>query len=190
MQTDFYGWLLLKVVPFVRFTTYYTKFKGWQYHRGYLKLKAGDIILTVDKKKLTSILIPGHFSHAALCISKDGEWEVSEMTHKHYTKSCFFDLCKESDEVAIYRCYDWDEEYILKVVEACKSLSDASYDTQFKLGVKALYCSELVYESDVEKRLRVNLEDLVGLGRPYLSPMGLAKAANVVKVWSSKDEIK
>ncbi|GAB1376819.1 hypothetical protein MASR1M48_16710 [Lactococcus petauri] len=190
MQTDFYGWLLMKIIPFIRFTTYYTSFKGWQYHRGYLKLKKGDFILTVDRKKLTSVLIPGYYSHAGQCISKDGDWEISEMTHTNYTKSCFFDMCKESDEVAIFRCTDYDDEYIEKVIEKCKSFHDALYDNEFSLGIKSLYCSELVYSSDFERRLQVSLDDLAGLGRPYISPNGLAKGKNVIMVWSSKDEVR
>jgi len=56
------------------------------------------------------------------------------------------------------------------------------------MGVKALYCSELVYQSDFERRLDVNLEDLAGLGRKYISPDGLYKAKNVRVVWDS-DEV-
>lgn len=192
MQTETYSWLLKHVIPYIRFSLYYTSFRGWKYKRGYKKLKKGHIILTLDKKKLTSLLIPGNFSHAALCVDKgpDSEWEVSEMTHTDYTKSCFFDICKESDRVVIGTCGDWDDEYIDKVlIPACKSFEGAKYDSNFELGVKALYCSELIYQSDIEKRLKYDLDDLAGIGRPYISPDGISKSPNFKVVWDSDDEI-
>lgn len=185
METKIYNYMLLHVVPFIRFTMYYTSFKGWKYHQGYKLLQPGDILLTQDKKKLTTIIIGGEYSHAALCVSKDGVFEVAEMTHTHYTKSCFFDICKEADKVAILRCVDWDEEYKKKVIETCLSFSDAIYDNRFQFGVKTLYCSELVYLADFEKRLDVSLEDLAGIGRPYISPYGLYKAKNVEIIWEA-----
>jgi hypothetical protein len=92
-------------------------------------------------------------------------------------------MCKESDKLAIIRCKDWDPEYILKVIEKCKTFEGCLYDNEFEFGVKALYCSELVYQSDFEKRLQVNLEDLAGIGRPYISPYGLFIAKNIEIIW-------
>lgn len=186
MTTRPYKWMLSHVIPYIRFTTYYTSFKGHDYHKGYKLLQPGDIILTHDRKKLTSLLIPGDLTHAALCVAKDGQWEVSEMTHEDYRTSCFFDICKEATRVVIVRCKDWDATYIREIISRCKSYKYAKYDVQFSLGVEALYCSELVYESDFERRLDVNLEDLAGLGRPYISPLGLFKAKNAVIVWDHK----
>lgn len=210
MQTRVYSWLLLHVIPYIRFTTYYTSLRGWKYIRGYALLRPGDIILCLDRKKLTALLIPGDFSHAALCVGKaqgdnpqppnplirgqikgeSTEWEVSEMTHTNYTKSCFFDICKESDRVAILRCKDWDPEYVKNVIAACESFDNAVYDIKFDLGVQALYCSELVYQSDFERRLDISLDDIEGLGRQYISPTGLSKAKNCDWIWDSDREVK
>lgn len=190
-QRKSYRWVLLNVIPFIRFTTYYTSLRGWKHFRGYKLLKTGDIILTIDKQKLTTLLIPGTFAHSALCVGKSQEWEISEMTHTHYTKSTFFDICKESDRVVILRCKDWGEKYINEtLIPKCKSFINATYDTEFVLGVLQLYCSELVYQSDVEKRLKVSLEDLAGLGRDYISPDGLSKADNCDIVWDSDLEVR
>lgn len=185
METSFYNYLLKHVIPYIRFTTYYTSFRGWKYHRGYKLLLPGDIILTQDKRKLTTFLIGGEFSHAALCVSKDGVFEVAEMTHTDFTRSCFFDLCKEADKVTIIRCYDWDKEYTQRVINKCLTFTDAVYDNEFDFGIKSLYCSELVYQADFERRLNVSLEDLADIGRPYISPFGLYRAKNVEKVWES-----
>ena len=182
MSTSLYEYLLRHVIPYVRFSTYYAKLKGTVYHELYDQLRSGDVILSYDKKKLTTHLIPGQFSHASMCISKDEVWEVSEMTHTDYTKSTFFDICKESDRVVVMRCIESTPEIVFDAIERCKKFAGASYDFEFKLGVKALYCSELVYQSYRDNFLKVNLEDMVGLGREYVSPTGLYKAKNLVVV--------
>lgn len=178
MQTNFYKFLLKSVIPYIRFTTYYTNLKGWKYHKLYRALRVGDVILTIDKKKLTTILIPGEFSHAAMCVSRDLNWEVSEMTHDDYTKSTFFDVCKESDRVVIMRS-TLPREQVSQAVEKCKSFEGAEYDSSFDLGLKSLYCSELIYQSYRDNSLNADLEDFVGLGRPYISPEGLYHAENL-----------
>ena len=179
---------MLHIVPFIRFTCYYTSFRGWKYQRGYKVLKPGDVILTKDKWKLTSLLIPGEFCHAALCVAKFNEWEISEMTHNNYCKSTFFDICKESTRVMILRCDDWDDGYISRVIAHCKTFVGAKYDVEFTLGVKALYCSELIILSDPDARLKVSYRDALGLGRPYISPMGILNAKNITVVWDSEKE--
>lgn len=188
MSTKLYKKVLLKYIPYIRFTMYYTKMKGSTFHKMYKLLKPGHIVLTIDKKKLTTLLIPGEFSHAAFCVSKDMEWEMSEMTHNHYTKSTFADVCFQSDRVVILECKDFDQEYLKKVINKCKSFENAKYDTSFELGVEALYCSELIYESDFERRLLLNLEDLAGLGRPYISPTGLFGALNCIVIYDTNWE--
>jgi len=180
-----YAWLLKYVIPYIRFTMYYSLFPGTKYHEAYALLEPGDIIVTDDHRKLTSLLIPGVWAHAALCVGKDKVFEVAEMTHKDFTKSTFFDVCKESERVAIYRCKDFDPAYIEQMIEVCKSFEGAKYDNVFDLNVEALYCSELVWQADFESRLQVKLDDLVGLGRQYISPTGLTKAANVVCIYDS-----
>ena len=179
MQTKIYSYLLKHVIPYIRFTTYYTNLRGNKYHALYEKLKAGDVILTIDKKKLTTLLIPGEFSHAAMCVSLDKKWEASEMTHSDYTKSCFFDICKESDRVVIMRCKKITDEQLENAIKKCKSLEEATYDVEFSLGISALYCSELIYVSYENNLIEANLEDFVGLGRDYISPVGLYHAKNL-----------
>ena len=184
MSTRLYKYLLKHVIPYIRFTTYYTSLRGKKYHILYNILQAGDVLLTIDRKKLTTILIPGDFSHAAMCISKDGVWETSEMTHDDYTKSTFFDVCKESDRVVIMRP-KLSQQEIDAAIEKCKSFEGAAYDSSFDLGIKTLYCSELIYQSYENNSLQANLEDFAGLGRPYISPTGLYHAKNLTIVADS-----
>lgn len=186
VRTKFYKTVLLKYIPYIRFTTYYTRMKGWAYHEGYNLLREGDIILTTDSLKLTTIIIPGEWAHAGLCVSKDQKFECAEMTHNHYTKSTFADMCFQADSVMILRCRDWDEAYIQKVIAKCRSLENARYDIEFKLGEEFLYCSELIYESDIDKILDISLDDLEQLGRPYISPVGLSQCKNADVIWYYK----
>lgn len=181
------GWLLLNVIPYIRFTFYYTSFRGWRYQRGYKLLKPGHIILTNDAWKFTSILIPGDKSHAALCVTRDSEFEIAEMTHKHFTRSTFYDLCHESTRVEIYECIDWDEEYVKTVIRTCLTFKDALYG--LRDGPKFLSCSKMIVASDPEHRLKASHEDVLGLGMSYVSPTDISEAPNIRRVWDSDDEI-
>lgn len=191
--TKVYNWALTNVIPHIRFSLYYTSMRGWKYHRGYKLLKKGHMILTTDKHKLSTVVIGGEFAHAGLCVSKDEDFECAEMTHKNFTRSCFSDMCYEADRIVILECVDWDEKYVDEVlIPTCLTFSNAKYDNQFKLdlGNEFLYCSEMIYSADKERRLQANTEDLVALGRPYISPTGLYKAKNVRVIWDSDKETK
>lgn len=187
-RTQIYAWFLKNVAPKLRLTLYYTSMKGWKYHRGYKLLQEGDIILTRDNLKLVTYIIGGEWAHAGYCVSKNGDFECAEMTHKDFTKSTFADMCFEADRVAIVRCLDWDEDYIKKVTSNIKEQQNAKYDVEFSLDNEFLYCSELILLADEERRLDVDLEDLEQLGREYLSPTGLWNAKNVTVVWDSDNE--
>lgn len=189
-NTNLYSNIILKFIPFIRFSLYYTPLRGNQYNEAYYILKAGDFIVCRDSKKLTAILIGGDWTHAVLCLGKKyegAEFECAEMTHHDFTKSDFFDIAKESSDFAIYRCDDFDKEYVPKIVEKCKTFEVAKCDVGFELGVRALYCSELVYQSDFEHRAQFNLADLRSLGQKYISPTGLTKAPNVRCVYDSRN---
>ena len=194
MQSYFYNWTMRYIIPFIRISFYYSDMRGYKYKRAYKLLRVGDIIVCKDKWKLTTWLIPGEFSHTCLCVDKENdgelEFEIAEMTHNGFTKSTFYDIFRESTRLVILRCKDWDDNYISKVIDKCKSFNNVPYDTSFVLGVKALYCSEMIYEADFQGRLKVSLEDLMGLGRPYISPIGIYNAENVEKIWDSDNEIR
>jgi len=189
IETSAYSYLLTHVVPVIRFTTYYTKFPGYKYHVLYDILQPGDIILTTDSKKLTTFLIPGQWSHAAVCVSKDGDFEVAEMTHTDYTKSTFSDVCYESTRVVILRGNKFDKDYTDDFVGMTRGFEGTPYDQKFELGVDALSCSELVYAADHQRRLGASLEDVAGLGRPYISPTGIYNS-DVTVIGDSDDMIR
>lgn len=196
MKTRLYRFIVNRVIPYVRFTTYYPKFKGFQFIKANTLFRPGDIILACDKRKLTGLLIPGPVDHAAFCVNKfwgipswdNGEaYEIAEMTHENYRKSMFFDLCKESDRIIIMRT-DFDESYIKEMIKECRTFEHAVYDIDFELGVAALYCSELIYHADSMKKLQFDLSDIHGLGRQYLSPTGILTNKNLLCIYDSENE--
>lgn len=192
MQSKLWSWFLLNIVPYIRFSTQHSKITGRQYHDGYSYLWPGDIILSKDNRKLTTMIIGGEWTHASLCVSLGLKmapgYEVAEMDRWGYMRSMFYDICHQADRVCIIRCVDWDKDYKKKVIENCLNCEDAKYDTEFSFSnIKAFYCSELIYYCDSEKRLQVDLSDLAGLGRDYLSPTGLYKAKNIQVIWDSHE---
>ena len=188
MKTKFYNYALMHIIPYIRFTMYYPSINGKKYNKLYAELQPGDVLLTIDKKKLTTMLIPGEFSHAAMCVSKGTDWEISEMTHNNYDKTTFFDVCRMADRVVVLRP-QLGKDIVDEAIETCRSFDGVEYDNTFSLGVEALYCSELVYESYKDNSIEVNIDDLMGLGKPYISPSGLYKAKKL-KVVIDSDYIK
>lgn len=204
MQRSAFHYLVMHIVPYLRFSLYYSKPSNDRYiqwgalaSKGYEKLQPGDLIFSMDDKKLLTFIIgkataedkegayPFIPAHAALCVSKDGQFEVAEMTHHDYTKSTWMDVCSQATRVVIARCIDFDQDYINNVlIPACKSFEGKKYDVKFIQGITELACSEMVYFSDKDKRLDVNLDPIMGLA-PYISPVGLLNAKNCYVVWDS-----
>ncbi len=190
--------LLLKIIPFIRFTTYYTRLRGKAYHEAYDKLSPGNFCLSVDEKKLTTFLVPGIMTHASFCVNKRGplycsEYEIVEATHEGVIRSDFFDICKEASRVLIMEldskasaqwwCSRWKELAISRAL----ALVGKPYDTSFEFGVEALYCSELVYQCDkfAGPLLNIDTSDFSGLGQEYVSPDGLLFAPGVRCKWDT-----
>jgi len=210
METKLWSWLLLRVIPFVRFSIYYTRFEGDKFVEAYKILEPGQFILAIDEKKATTVLVPGFTTHAAYVVSNcqkfgGNKYEVAEMTHRGYTKSYLFTICKEASRILICTCLYWDKEYKKDMVKNISRFENVKYGVNFSLGIKALYCSELIYQldritafpkiteealssPDVRGVLDVDLSDLAGLGRPYISPDGLLFASNTKVVWDSDGE--
>ena len=198
MQTKFYFFIMFKVFPKLRFSTAYAAIKGWQYWMMYQVLEEGDWILIIDYATATGLAIRkitgGWFSHAAACVGKNSVWEISEMLGGGYTKTTFYDLCKEADRVVIIDSPLWDKPYRKAMVELCKSdeFQRAEYDVWYDMmndrkvktergsfNVPILACCELCYRMDFEHRVKCDLEDICGIGKPYISPQGLYDAEGI-----------
>lgn len=195
MHSSIYRWFLVKVLPKARFSTYYTDSTGKMFIEVDSLANIGDLVFIKDRHKLAGKLIPGDWDHVAVIVgAKDGYWIIAEMVVDGFRTVYLFDLLKECDEVMLANCKDfvsqYDEDYYPdKFVNRVLSFRHAKYDIGFTLGVKELYCSELIYAADAEKRIQYDLSDLAGIGKPYISPSGLADAKNLRIKYDSRNDI-
>lgn len=205
-EQSWYFNVMKKWIPRLRFSTTYPVPENKNYRhwgalqkKGRAHLKIGDMVFTRDEKKLASAAIGKATgadedfvpAHVGLVIALDPveTFEIAEMTHNDFTESTWSDLTHESTRTVIARCADFDSDYIDRVlVPTCRSFKDKVYDIKFTQGSDELICSELVFFSDIEGRLEVDLSPVIGMD-PYISPMGLLKGRNVEIVWDSNKEI-
>lgn len=184
MSTRFYKFLLKYVIPEITFfhATGPSYFFKEQLRK---EMRAGDVLLSKSSFHLTNLLIGGKFSHASIVIAPD---KIAEMTANDFDVVNVDKFCKGTTRVALLRLKIEDEKYGQEMAIKALDFADREYDVQFKLGVEALYCSELCYQSDFERRFKADLSDLEGLGTPYISPYGLytAEGLKVVMSWEDK----
>lgn len=189
MQSDFWAFVLLTVLPKLRWSNEYSEIDGKAYNKGYDLLQSGDIILTYSANQASSA-VPGRFSHAELCLTKDRKIETVGMTRFGFSEHTFFDVCKTSDRATIVRIKSWrTNKYISRLIAWCQEWRGAVYDQEFKLGNKALYCFELIYESDKLRLAEFKLDDLLGLGREYISGEGIINSPHATVIWDSAGEL-
>lgn len=151
-------------------------------------MKPGDVLLSKSSGHLTNVLIGGDYSHAALVVSTD---RIAEMTANGFDIVDVDKFCKQSTRICLLRLTPENEAYGMLMAEKAMTFENAEYDLDFDLGVESLYCSELCYQADFEHRFQCDLTDLAGLGRPYISPVGLyhAKGLSIVAEWIDKNII-
>lgn len=181
MSTRFYRFLLKYVIPEIQF--FHATGPDYSFKESVrTEIKAGDVMLSKSAFHLTNLLIGGQFSHAAIVVAPD---KIAEMKANNFDVVTVDEFCKHATRIAVLRLTPWDEKYARKMADTALSFSNRKYDYRFDLGVEALYCSELVYQSDFEQRLKCDLSDLVGMGRPYISPEGIytAQGLSVILEW-------
>lgn len=183
MGTKFYKFLLKYVIPEITIfhgvgPNYLMKKKLSQ------SMKAGDFILSKSGFHLTNLLIGGRFSHGAVVIGDD---KIAEMTANDFDIVDVNKFCKGTTRIALMRIKKIPDDYGQAIADKAMQFADRRYDTNFELGVEALYCSELCYQSDFEHRMGADLTDLVGMGRPYISPEGIYSAKNLEVVFEWED---
>lgn len=184
MSTRFYKFLLKYVIPEI--TIFHGPGPNWVVKESLRRtMLPGDVLLSKSSFHLTNLLIGGRFSHGAMVISTD---KIAEMKANDFDLTDVNKFCEGATRIALLRLKPFDENYANQMANTAMSFSNAQYDTSFTLGVESLYCSELCFQSDIENRMDVDLSDLVGMGRPYVSPEGLysAKGLQVIFEWADR----
>ncbi len=201
LHSPVYEFILEKIVPKIRFSTWYTRLSGDSFLKASRVLSPGQFIVSIDENKLSSILVPGFMSHAAFVVENNyyssyetKKTELIEMIGKGYNESSFFDFCKEASRIIICDCLDWNLQHKDRMIALAPTFKLKKYDSTFSFGVEELYCSELIYQLDrlaspPEGELISDISDLAGIGKEYLSPDGLLFAANVIIVYDSDNEL-
>jgi len=182
MGTRFYKFLLKYVIPEIKF--FHATGPNF-YFKEMLRreMRAGDMLLSKSGFHLTNLLIGGSYSHAAVVVGPD---RIAEMCAKGFDLVNVDKFCTGTTRFLLLRFKNHDQAYGEAVAAKAMTFARANYDTMFTLDVEALYCSELCFQSDFEGRMQADLSDLVGMGRPYLSPEGVAtaKGLEVVAIWA------
>ena len=165
---------LSRILPRIRFSTSPPKITGQEWQSFIAMIKPGDLVFSVDRSKLSSVLIPGIWDHVGIV---NNEGMIVEAHFPKVRKIHPFDFCHTSDFVGILRPFPVTADMLATKVDR---FIGRNYDTLFRKGAESLYCSELVWECDESNSLGFDVSDAIGLGIEYLSPDGL---------WDSKNHI-
>lgn len=163
-------WMLSKILPHIRFSTGYAKFGSKDFYKLLTAVCPGDFLLSVDRSKLSTYLIPGYWSHAAVVVGVPGSGtEIAEMVAGGFKRVGLFDFCKESDDVVLIRVWK-TRDHQNQIIKKCLSLSGAKYDLEFEHGDLEYYCSELCAASDDRDTLNIK-------NKPVINPDDIFNSA-------------
>lgn len=172
---------LTYVLPKMRMTNRYALANGKDYQTLWLRMQPGDIIFSLDRAKLTSLLIPGHWEHVAMVVENR---EIIEAVPIHGVRlTSLYDFLRTADEVMLMRPWELplDDRYADPLWRA-RRLIGYKYDTKFDAGPEALYCAELVAKC-YEEFLNFDWSDFWGIGMRYISPDGIAECAGLKLIY-------
>lgn len=185
--------MLIRIVPHVRLSTGYGRTSYEDYREILEHAQVGDIIVSTDRAKLATILIPGKWSHIGLVTHcDDRSVMITEAVMPMVRETSLYDFCRTSDSVALFRHKGFSElrgdEAMAnrqKVAGIAKSLIGVSYDTMFTFGPEALYCAELIDRCYLEYA-SFDWTDAWGIGAPYLTPDGVVCSEDLYCVYQAR----
>jgi hypothetical protein len=138
---------------FVLFGDSHYKVKGPDMRAVLNRLQAGDVLLRRYSHYLGSVLISGHFSHAAIYV---GDNKVIHMLGDGVVEEDILTFMR-CDDIAVLRCkYPNVIEYAINSARAYKKLG-VEYDYDFDASPKRFYCTEFVdncYDYPVKKETK------------------------------------
>ncbi len=146
-------------------------------------IKPGDIIIRRAKGYLSTILIPGYWSHMGIYVG--GNLIINAIAKRGIVKDYLFDYLK-TDSVGILRVKN--KKLIPEAIEHALSLynlaktNNIKYDYIFETNNTNLYCSELIdicyrglFESDYSKINKF-------FSKKVITPDDIYKSKNVEKI--------
>lgn len=105
-------------------------------------IEPGAVILTVRRGEFGNILIPGYWSHGAIC--QDKNW-VIESLGRGVVKTRLSDFLKSKDDFIILLPKFADMAQQLAAVNVANRLVGMPYDWEFEPNDQEFYCFELIW---------------------------------------------
>lgn len=167
---------------------------GRQYYAARERLKPGSIFVTRIFGELTSVLIPGYWSHAAIyCpVPRTPDEMVMEAEGAGVLETDLVTFIMSKDAVMILEPNLPDEVMARAAAIATEQLGKPyDYDFEFHLsGQKSFYCSELVWWSYDQACKEFGIPSAfvpkVSLGVATITPDDIAEKFKVI--WDSREK--
>lgn len=201
-QTDAYKYFLKNILPKMQFRK--KKYSKEFLHFKHLQLVTalnerfrdiryaqGVVISTRDSSKISGLLVPTDLDHTAIIShwnEKESDFEIIQALGEGVVTSLLRELCTSCEGFVAHIGEDWDYDYTKLMVEKAKTFIGKPYDGSFQFGIEALYCSEIVYLADFEKRVRYDTSDFAGIGQQYISPKGITEGVGMIKLFDTEIE--
>lgn len=168
---------------------------GKDYYKAWPKLKPGAIFLTKIRGDLTSYIIPGYWSHAAIYAPRTNatvDEMVMEAEGPGVLQTDLVSFMTSKDELVILEPLVSDA-IKARAAEIATSQLGMPYDYAFDFhmsGQKAFYCSELVWwsyaQACLEAKVECPFEPEMELGVPTISPDNIYASLNFHVVYDSR----
>lgn len=164
------------------------KISGKDYYEASGVIQPGDILLAETNGHLTTWLIPGFWTHAAIYCGKDpvtGHELVVEAVGAGVIKNDLVTFMLSKDAVAILRPTFTDIETRGKAVALALKQAGKPYDYEFDFQAsdnKAFYCAELVYWAYKETVPSWAFELRSRFGQPTVTPQDFYDAKGYWRV--------
>lgn len=138
------------------------------------KLEVGDILLSKEDLKLTNVLIPGFWSHAAIYAEKN---YVVEAIGSGVIKTPLVQWVLSKDHIMVLRMKNVSKELRERAGQFSLDHVGEGYDYEFSSGNQAWYCAELayfVYDEVMGDGCPFKLQETFGV--PTVTPEDFAQA--------------
>lgn len=201
MLARFHGFILNLLKPFLEWASgkhlpfTHKLVTGLDYYKALPVLKPGSIFLTKIKGDLTSVIIPGYWSHAAIYAPQEigniNEF-VIEAEGPGVIRTDLVSFLTSKDAVMILEPF-LPDDVKSRASEIATEQLGLPYDYAFEFhisGQKSFYCSELVWWSYAKACIYAGLkspfEPVMELGVPTISPDNIAASLNFHVTFDSR----